>query len=118
MNQIPAEEHAEHHQRQNISQIGFGQGRFRHGESLAGVHLVDEAVVAPAHLGDAEEQIDQRAEGHQVIAQDEVLEIENRRADAHRVHAREHREAHGAGQRQQDHRDRVDQAGGLHRNAF
>lgn len=86
-------------------------------EADALVDLGDKTVVAPAVAADAEEQIHQRTQGHQVVAEDKILEIENCRADAHRMDARKKREAEGAGQREQNHHRGVDHAGLLDRAA-
>ena len=77
-------------------------------EALAGVRFGDEVVPSPAAFVAAEEQEHHRAEGQQVVADDEVFQIEDHGAGAEGLDAGQHVEAEGAGQGEQEDQNEVD----------
>ena len=100
---IPLQEHDE---RQDIFDVQAQP--LREHEALAGVRFGDEVVPSPATLVTAEEQEHHRAEGQQVVADDEVFQIEDHGAGAEGLDAGQHVEAEGAGQGEQEDQNEVD----------
>ena len=96
-------------QRQNIGNVNARPG----GEfyALAGVGFCQEVFPAPAVSAGTEQQIDHAAQGQEVVGNNEVLEILNRGASAHRLETGPDVEAEYAGQGQEDNRNSIDQDG-------
>ena len=103
---IPLHENEEHDERQDIFDVQAQP--LREHEALAGVRFGDEVVPSPAALVTAEEQEHHRAEGQQVVADDEVFQIEDHGAGAEGLDAGQHVEAEGAGQGEQEDQNEVD----------
>ena len=103
---IALHENEEHDERQDIFDVQAQP--LREHEALAGVRFGDEVVPSPAAFVAAEEQEHHRAEGQQVVADDEVFQIEDHGAGAEGLDAGQHVEAEGAGQGEQEDQNEVD----------
>ena len=100
---IAVEEDEEDNQRQDIGCIKAHP--FREGNALAGVNLFDELIPAPAVAGGAEGQEHQTAERQDIVADEEVLQVQHAGAFAQRLEAAPDVEAENAWQGQQNHAD-------------
>ena len=100
---VAVEEDVENDQRQNIRCIEADP--FREAYALTGVGLGDKVIPAPAIAARAEAKVDKASQRQQVVADEEVLQIQHAGALAERLEAAPDVEAKNAGQRQQDDSD-------------
>ena len=79
--------------------------------SLPLIGFGDEAVPAPTPPVAAEEEEEQGAEGQQVVAEEEVFQIQHGGTFAEGLEAGQEAEAERAGQGEEEHRNAVDRGG-------
>ena len=106
---VPIAHHKDeqHDQGQNIGHIKpHPSGEF---QSAACVGLRQEAFPAPAAAGDAEQQIDQRSQRQDIVADNKVLQIHNDRSLAEGLDPGEDVKAQHTGHGQDQNGDQVDQ---------
>jgi len=100
---IAVEEDVQDNQRQNVGCIEAHP--FREAYTLTCINLFNEFVPAPAVAGSAEGQEDKAAQRQDVVADEEVFQIQHAGAFAQRLKAAPDIEAENAGQGQQNHAD-------------
>ena len=100
---IAVEEDVENNQWQNIRCIEADP--FREAYALAGVGLGNKVIPAPAIAARAEAKVDKASQRQEVVADEEVLQVQHAGAFAERLEAAPDVEAKNAGQRQQDDSD-------------
>jgi len=103
---IPVDEDSQHDERQDVGDIEADP--LREGDAFAGVGFFDEVVPAPAVAARAESEVDEAAEREEVVADEEVFEIEDARARAEGLEAAPDIEAEHAWEREHDHRRDAD----------
>lgn len=103
---VPVDEDGEHDEREDVGDIEADP--FRERDAFAGVGFADEVVPSPSVAARAECEVDEAAERQEVVADEEVFEIEHARAGAERLEAAPDVEAEHARQRQHDHRRDAD----------
>ena len=77
---VALEVHGDDDEGQDPGHVELRHAIGRHLEAFAGIDFGDEVLEAPAVLAGAEEDEGQRAEGQQVVRDDEVFEVEDGRA--------------------------------------
>ena len=97
---ITVEEDNQHYQGQDVGSVEaypFGEGH-----TFAGVCFFDEVIPAPAVTTGTESKVDQAAQGQQVVADEEVFQVEDAGAFAQRLETAPEVETEYAGQGKQD----------------